>query len=877
MSAPVALPQAASAADALTAVSRLLALATEQPEPRLVHATLVSEAARLLEADGAALVSVAGSGRLLAATPPARDLDPAALALLRGTLARRTRVVPLTAARARDLEPLFQSAPKSALVLPVGGAELLVIAGTGFDTVVGERGELAGAFATAAAAALAQVRRAAEHAREMDRHAALARAAKNLHESLELPVVLSRLCQEAAGIMDADIAVVYRETPGGARAEAAHGCPPEFTGYELEPGHGLAGKVLQSGRPMLTNEYARIADLDENSPFRGFRASLAVPFDWGEGVRGALSLGYRNPHAVEEDDLRVLETFAELAAVACQNASAHAGLAHAARTDGLTGCLNHAALHDALSREIERCARTGAQLSLVLLDLDHFKRVNDEDGHLAGDEILRRAGAALRATTRAYDLAARYGGDEFALVLPDADEAAACAVAARAVAAIEALAAGGATAGVSQWLPGAAATDLISAADGALLAAKRAGARGTVARASAAAPALAPAVRAAAVMAAATTESVDRSHGTDGRSDEPAAAERLRKRTRQLALANHIGARLAAMTDVDEIVDAAVDELHRAFGYHLCAVIRIRDDDRVDAAAVRGADFLRLGARQWSQPRDTGLIGRCLREGRPVLANDVLAEPDYDSTDETAGVRAELTVPLWVSGELWGAINLEENHTDAFDEDDVRLVETVADQVGAALRSAFLYERLDRAYMGTAEALAAALEAKDAYTAHHARSIVEHAEAVGRRLGLDAQQLRDLRYGAVFHDIGKIAVPEAILNKRGPLTPEERREVERHTIVGEQILAPVEFLAGVRKLVRHEHERWDGAGYPDGLAGEQIPLGARIILACDAFHAMTSDRPYRSAMTTEQAIAELRRGAGSQFDPRVVTALLELL
>jgi HD-GYP domain-containing protein (c-di-GMP phosphodiesterase class II) len=255
----------------------------------------------------------------------------------------------------------------------------------------------------------------------------------------------------------------------------------------------------------------------------------------------------------------------------------------------------------------------------------------------------------------------------------------------------------------------------------------------------------------------------------------------------------------------------------------------------------------------------------------------VRAEPDYGSTDETAGVRAELTVPLWVSGELWGAINLEENHTDAFDEDDVRLVETVADQVGAALRSAFLYERLDRAYMGTAEALAAALEAKDAYTAQHARSIVEHAEAVGRRLGLDAQELRDLRYGAVFHDIGKIAVPEAILNKRGPLTAAERREVERHTIVGEQILAPVEFLAGVRKLVRHEHERWDGAGYPDGLAGEQIPLGARIILACDAFHAMTSDRPYRAAMTTEQAIAELRRGAGSQFDPRVVAALLELL
>jgi HD-GYP domain-containing protein (c-di-GMP phosphodiesterase class II) len=139
---------------------------------------------------------------------------------------------------------------------------------------------------------------------------------------------------------------------------------------------------------------------------------------------------------------------------------------------------------------------------------------------------------------------------------------------------------------------------------------------------------------------------------------------------------------------------------------------------------------------------------------------------------------------------------------------------------------------------------------------------------------MDDDDLHDLRLGAVFHDIGKIAVPEAILNKPGPLTPEEREVMERHTVVGEQILAPVEFLAGVRKLVRHEHERWDGGGYPDGLAGEEIPLGARIILACDALHAMTSDRPYRRALPVQVAHEELRRHAGTQFDARVVDALL---
>jgi HD-GYP domain-containing protein (c-di-GMP phosphodiesterase class II) len=348
----------------------------------------------------------------------------------------------------------------------------------------------------------------------------------------------------------------------------------------------------------------------------------------------------------------------------------------------------------------------------------------------------------------------------------------------------------------------------------------------------------------------------------------------LRKRTRQLALANQLGARLAAMTDVDAIHTAVVEELHEAFGFFLCAVVRIREDGFVESAAGRGDAFEWLAMAKWRQPMEHGLIGHCLATRRPVCVDDVREEPGYKATRETSDVRSERVVPLLVDGELYGAINVEEVRAGAFDEDDVGLLQTVADQAGAAMRSAALYERLERAYLGTAEALAAALEAKDAYTADHARSIVHQAEAVGRRLGLGEQELRDLRLAAVFHDIGKIAVPESILNKPGALTPEERAVMERYTVVGEQILAPVELLAGVCKLVRHEHERWDGAGYPDGLAGEKIPLGSRIILACDALHAMTSDRPYRRALPADVAHEELRRHAGTQFDPAVVQALL---
>ena len=137
--------------------------------------------------------------------------------------------------------------------------------------------------------------------------------------------------------------------------------------------------------------------------------------------------------------------------------------------------------------------------------------------------------------------------------------------------------------------------------------------------------------------------------------------------------------------------------------------------------------------------------------------------------------------------------------------------------------------------------------------------------------------LRDLRYGSALHDIGEIAVPQAILDKPGPLDPEERAIMQRHPLVGEQILAPVAFLADATSLVRHAHERWDGTGYPDGLAGTAIPLGARIIFACDAHNAMVSDRPHRPALSAAQARDELARNAGSQFDPQVVEALLATL
>jgi HD-GYP domain-containing protein (c-di-GMP phosphodiesterase class II) len=170
------------------------------------------------------------------------------------------------------------------------------------------------------------------------------------------------------------------------------------------------------------------------------------------------------------------------------------------------------------------------------------------------------------------------------------------------------------------------------------------------------------------------------------------------------------------------------------------------------------------------------------------------------------------------------------------------------------------------------------IEADDAYTGSHSRDVVELVLAVSERLGLDSDEQRMAEFTALLHDVGKLRIPSTIINKPGPLDDEERALMNTHTVLGQEMLERAGGLLGeVGPLVRSCHEHWDGNGYPDRLAGEDIPLVARIVCTCDAWHAMRSDRSYRRALSVEDATAELRRCAGTQFDPRVVDALLGAL
>jgi diguanylate cyclase (GGDEF)-like protein len=233
--------------------------------------------------------------------------------------------------------------------------------------------------------------------------------------------------------------------------------------------------------------------------------------------------------------------------------------------------------------------------------------------------------------------------------------------------------------------------------------------------------------------------------------------------------------------------------------------------------------------------------------------------------------------PLRLDADRLGCIVVRGDAAEGgFDDRSMRLLAGVAHQVKLAAATASSFESLERTFLSTVEALANALEANDEYTSSHARWITDMALNVGGELGLDPKALKRLELGALFHDIGKIGVPEAILSKPGPLSDEEWKVVRLHPELGARILAPIERLEQVCDIVRHCHEHWDGSGYPSGLTAEEIPLESRVILVCDAYHAMTTDRPYRKRMPVEEARRRLRESAGSQFDPRVVEVFLAL-
>lgn len=239
-------------------------------------------------------------------------------------------------------------------------------------------------------------------------------------------------------------------------------------------------------------------------------------------------------------------------------------------------------------------------------------------------------------------------------------------------------------------------------------------------------------------------------------------------------------------------------------------------------------------------------------------------------------VRTLLSVPLKRGGQVLGVLNAYSHKVrKAFLPREEKALMVLGDRAATSLENALLFADLKNTFADTIQSLALALETKDAYTHGHSANVTRLCGAMARRMGLDDAFCATLHQAGVLHDIGKIGISSAILNKPGRLNPEEYEIIKSHPRMGRRILEPIKFLGDVVPLVYHHHERWDGGGYPEGLAGDEIPLGSRVMLVADTYDAMTSNRSYRTGVSHEDAVNELRRCAGTQFDPQCVEAFLE--
>ncbi|MBI3621507.1 MAG: response regulator [Nitrospirae bacterium] len=258
----------------------------------------------------------------------------------------------------------------------------------------------------------------------------------------------------------------------------------------------------------------------------------------------------------------------------------------------------------------------------------------------------------------------------------------------------------------------------------------------------------------------------------------------------------------------------------------------------------------------------------------PVMPSGPLVRAEL----QEARLSSILCMPLVTKGAVVGGLVLYKGDgRPSYNQVDIELLSILCGQAAIAIENIRLFEDLQRTHFEAMKALAQAIEAKDQYTRGHCDRTVEYAMAIAEKLELADGEKKALRYAAFLHDVGKIGIHESILAKEGRLTEDEYRMMQSHPSLGADIIKGVEFLEPVVPLVYHHQERYDGKGYPSGLAGDKIPLGARIVAVLDTFDAMTSDRPYRKAMELAKAIAELRRCAGTQFDPRVVEAFIAVL
>jgi len=359
--------------------------------------------------------------------------------------------------------------------------------------------------------------------------------------------------------------------------------------------------------------------------------------------------------------------------------------------------------------------------------------------------------------------------------------------------------------------------------------------------------------------------------------------EEVCTRFEELNLFYQLASHTMGLDNPQAVATVILEHLLRIVGADRGSILLASPDaDHLEVAAAIGgpAPESLIGQRV---PRPGTVCGEVLEKGEPLVVQCDPAgassprHPERQYKSDSFACMPLASLPLKVGSDLLGIMNITDKADEQpFSSGQIKLLEAVAAQTSLLVQTAKLLQKNKDLVMNFARSLSYAIDAKDSYTHGHSLRVTDHALGVAKALQLSSEALQALEIAGLLHDIGKIGIPEHILNKKGPLTDQEYAVVKEHPEAGAKILSDITEMSDIALYVRHHHEHYDGSGYPDGLAGQRIPLPARILAIADAYDAITSTRPYRGAAPRSKALAELKRNAGSQFDDKLVDLFVHL-
>ncbi len=367
--------------------------------------------------------------------------------------------------------------------------------------------------------------------------------------------------------------------------------------------------------------------------------------------------------------------------------------------------------------------------------------------------------------------------------------------------------------------------------------------------------------------------------------EEPQTTAELSGRFEQenkarLELIYNVSKKVGSVPRMTQLLEQIIRMTQRTLNATASSILLFRDNDQ-DLFFEVASGPVGKALKQVKISAQYGIAGQVARTGKPLIVNDVSRSENFHQTiDKTTGftTKSLICAPLVVHRQILGVIEvLNKLDGSDFNEQDLEAVVSVAAAAAMAIENTRLHQTVLDAYKSTISTLAAAIDAKDPYTRGHSQRVMEYTLLGGTSLSFSAEEMETLEYASILHDIGKIAIDAQTLNKSDALTPAEWDMIREHPITGANILKEIPFLEKASELVMYHHERYDGEGYPKGLKGEDIPIGARLIAVADAFDTMTTDRSYRAAFNVDDSTRELNRCAGTQFCPTAVEAFISNL